>query len=451
MWAARGSWRQVSGSSRWVAAFTRAAAAIGIVSLAWAAAGCGDESHGPGDGSDGGARVLWTYDAAPAVYYGSPALSEDETTVYFGTSLWHFAEPQGDYSLIALNTADGSLRWSHDLGQGAVRSTPAIDGDGSIYFVIEGHNTTPDSLAQDVLCKLSPAGQLLWSRDINPTRVTMEVGLSAPAIGVDGTVYVAGDVLYAIRPDGQIRWTAFEPSWESRMNAPVVGFDGTVYFAYHNIPLTALDPATGAIRWSCPLGVNDHCLASPAIGLGGEIIVATQPGIVYAVSPAGQVVWQFDIHSVGFAGFCRSSPAVDADGAIYFGLNSGSPSSALFALNPDGTLRWIFEPEDLPADTPPDHFDIYSSPAIGSDGTIYFGQEYGRVYALRPADGSVLWMQSTRSGITWPSPAIAMTGKLFIADLSGRCYAIATDSRGLKTSALWPKYRGDNRNRGRAQ
>jgi outer membrane protein assembly factor BamB len=219
-----------------------------------------------------------------------------------------------------------------------------------------------------------------------------------------------------------------------------------VYFVYHNIPLTAFNPDDGSIRWSTPLGVNDHCFASPAIGSDGTIVVATNPGILYAVSPAGQIRWTFDTRTVGYTGTMRSSPAVDADGTIYFGTNEGSPAPAFFALRPDGTLAWRFDPSDLPPDTPSDHFDIYSSPAIGSDGTIYFGQEFGRVYALDPSDGSVRWMQPTHQGITWCSPTITRNGVLLIADLEGTVYAIQTDSRGLKESAPWPKFRHDAQN-----
>jgi outer membrane protein assembly factor BamB len=177
------------------------------------------------------------------------------------------------------------------------------------------------------------------------------------------------------------------------------------------------------------------------------IYAATNPGIVYAVTPAGQIAWQFDIAAAGFQGVLRSSPAVGVDGGIYFGLNYGSPSSGLFALNTDGSVRWIFQPSDLPPDVPPDHFDIYSSPAIGADGTIYFGQEFGRVYALNP-DGSVRWIQNTSGSFTWSSPALHSNGMLFIGDIAGNCYAIGTESAGL-AAAPWPKYRFDNQNTGR--
>jgi outer membrane protein assembly factor BamB len=132
-----------------------------------------------------------------------------------------------------------------------------------------------------------------------------------------------------------------------------------------------------------------------------------------------------------------------------YGINTGNPSSAFFALNNDGSSKWIFEPEDLPPDVPGDHFDIYSSPAIGSDTAVYFGQEFGRVYALNTIDGSVKSMETTSSGITWSSPVIDSKGVLYITDLSGRVYAIQTDSEGLSQSSPWPKFRFDNQNSGR--
>ncbi len=35
---------------------------------------------------------------------------------------------------------------------------------------------------------------------------------------------------------------------------------------------------------------------------------------------------------------------------------------------------------------------IYSSPAIGSNGTTYFGAEDVRLYALTPTDGTTNWI-----------------------------------------------------------
>jgi hypothetical protein len=72
-----------------------------------------------------------------------------------------------------------------------------------------------------------------------------------------------------------------------------------------------------------------------------------------------------------------SSPAVGGDGTIYFGCDNG----AIFAVNPDGTLKSKYQVVDasLPgADPPP----VESSPAIGPDGTLYIGADDGYLYAF---------------------------------------------------------------------
>ena len=63
-----------------------------------------------------------------------------------------------------------------------------------------------------------------------------------------------------------------------------------------------------------------------------------------------------------------SSPAIGSDGTIYVGSSDGD----LYAINPDGTLKWKYETGYM----------VCSSPAIGSDGTIYVGSGDGNLYAI---------------------------------------------------------------------
>jgi len=63
-----------------------------------------------------------------------------------------------------------------------------------------------------------------------------------------------------------------------------------------------------------------------------------------------------------------SSPVISLEGTIYIGSNN----NYLYALNPDGTLKWKFETGD----------GIFSSPRISSDGTVYVGSWDGYLYAL---------------------------------------------------------------------
>jgi hypothetical protein len=138
-------------------------------------------------------------------------------------------------------------------------------------------------------------------------------------------------------------------------------------------------------------------------------------------------------------------------GTIIVGTTDRAPQPVLLGINPDGTLRWVMTPAGLPTTVPSSHFDIYSSPAIGSDGIVYVGQEFGRVYAVDAQTGAERWYVSTGDlgGITWSSPAITTSGLLIINTLQGAVLAIETPSRGLQAGAAWPRFRGGNHSAGR--
>ena len=83
----------------------------------------------------------------------------------------------------------------------------------------------------------------------------------------------------------------------------------------------------------------------------------------------GILKWRFQ--TGGVFGFI--SPAIGSDGTVYFGAEAGCCAGCLYALNPDGTLKWRFQTEDW----------VASSPAIGSDGTVYIGSGDGYLYAIQ--------------------------------------------------------------------
>src|SRR5687767_10279786 len=90
-----------------------------------------------------------------------------------------------------------------------------------------------------------------------------------------------------------------------------------------------------------------------------------------AAQTAGDILWEFNIQNN------YSSPALATDGTIYVG-----GSNRLYAINPDGTLKW-----ERPMNYP-------QHPVLGPDGTIYVGennvQSPSRFLALNPA-GTMKW------------------------------------------------------------
>ena len=121
----------------------------------------------------------------------------------------------------------------------------------------------------------------------------------------------------------------------------------------------------------------------------------------------GSQRWAFTTLSTATVGAIVSAPSVGPDGTIYVGVevgasNSASPSGRMFALNPNGSQKWMF--------TAPEWID--STAAVAADGVLYFGAWNGVLYALR-ADGVKLWEFKAGSFIA-SSPAIGADGTIYV-------------------------------------
>ncbi len=123
----------------------------------------------------------------------------------------------------------------------------------------------------------------------------------------------------------------------------------------------------------------------------------------------GEVKWKFHTGAS-----LETSPAVGSDGTVY--LNSADGN--LYAINPDGSQKWAFFIGGLGTNI------LNSSPAIGSDGTIYLGSDMGNVYAINP-DGTEKWEFSTPSGRRLESsPVIGSDGTVYVGSDDRNLYAI---------------------------
>jgi hypothetical protein len=154
-------------------------------------------------------------------------------------------------------------------------------------------------------------------------------------------------------------------------SSPAIGPDGTVYVASFDESLHALDPRTGEDRWS--FATHDHVYASSAVGPHG-VYIASADGSVYALDFQGRLRWRYDTGDT-----VRSSPVLGraprGKGEI---LYVGSANGDLYALDArTGRRRWSF-------DTTPrdpvlrDRDDLNASPALGRRG-VYIGGEHGRI------------------------------------------------------------------------
>ena len=120
-----------------------------------------------------------------------------------------------------------------------------------------------------------------------------------------------------------------------------------------------------------------------------------------------QLKWSF---TTGGAVF--SSPAIGADGTIYI----GSLDSKVYAISLDSSLKWSFTTGGV----------VRSSPAIGADGTIYVGSRDHKLYAIS-REGSLKWSFTTGGAVT-SSPAIGADGTVYVGSWDNKLYAISPDS-----------------------
>jgi outer membrane protein assembly factor BamB len=121
----------------------------------------------------------------------------------------------------------------------------------------------------------------------------------------------------------------------------------------------------------------------------------------------GKLKWSYET-----GGNVHTTPAIGSDGSIYI----GSKDNKLYAINPDGTEKWNFTTGDKIR---------WSSAAIGSDGTIYVGSHDTKLYAINP-DGTEKWNFTTGVQVDSP-PAIGSDGTIYFGSDNCKLYAINPD------------------------
>jgi outer membrane protein assembly factor BamB len=278
--------------------------------------------------------LKWKTQLATGSVESTPAIDENGV-IYIGT-IW---DPYGNY-LYALNSSNGDVKWRYATGND-VDSSPAIGSDGTIYFGDWSgyvHALHPDGTIKwkyhtgDVITgspAIGPDGTVyIGSHDsilyaFNPDNGTVKWKFDtggwvrvSPCVGDDGTVYCVSfdNYLYAVYPNnGTMKWKTFVNAGTN----PTIGPDGTIYAGWD--VLYAVNP-DGSVKWTFP-GYAYIEGGTPCTSKEGIIYYGTTTGRLMALNSNGTLRW---LHSIGA---CQSPPAIDSNGRIYIG--SESPSAFL--------------------------------------------------------------------------------------------------------------------------
>ena len=322
--------------------------------------------------------------------------------------------------LVAL-VAGGSLFVVHRLGDGSasaqdVRRTGALVAAASPWPQA-GHDARRSSaVAAGVSGPTS--GRQRWQR-----RLGAAVG-SGPVIGVDGSVLVGSDdgVLHALDPaTGADRWSfdSGSPRGQVPSTSAAVLEDGTVLWPGGGEALYALD-RRGRLLWrESLLGPG----LSPAVAGDGRVYVSDAGGGVLALEVSEvdhRVVWREDL-----GGPSQTSATVSPTGTVVVGT-----SHALIGLRDDGDRarrRWRW----------PTPATLEVSAGVGPDGTAVVGLDDRYTYGVDDR-GRQRW-RFTKGDWSYSSATVTADGVAFAGDHLGLVDVLRADTgRVLRRTSTRP-------------
>ncbi|MHA1969264.1 MAG: outer membrane protein assembly factor BamB family protein, partial [Candidatus Hodarchaeales archaeon] len=200
---------------------------------------------------------------------------------------------------------------------------------------------------------------------------TFEGARSTPVIDNNGNIYFGGHTVYSLSSNGTLNWE--KDIWGCVGGTIAIDENDIIYF-----PTTSSYPSyfyaydlNGSEIWKYQQEWESRD-SSPAISEDGTIYFGDWSGFLYALNPDGTLKWRYKLDD-----FISSSPAIDKDGNIYC-ISWEHFDEHLYAFSPDGKRKW--KKDDVRQD---------SDVSIDDNGTIYY-VSWTKLYAIN-ADGSLIW------------------------------------------------------------
>ena len=379
----------------------------------------------------------------------SAALSPDGSTVYMMRSL----SGSDVAALVAYDAASGSQKWMVDLSvamQGAsptaqardIFSSPAVDDNGNVYMIVRDLQSEADRNLYTI--SVSADGSLRWAVPVATPGSNLYA--TTPAIAADGSIFIAhrDGKVGSLTLDGE--YTEYPSTGLSNITSGVaISRSGMVYVTGGNsLGLFGYNPSTD-VSWTYNTNFGGASSAligalkstTVAIGTDGTVYSvsdATSGGIIFAVDGVtGAEKWAYT--TVG--AIPDGGVALGADGTVYASGGeylASTPSAGIYAINPDGTLKWHY----------PSTAAVQTSPIVDSRGYIHFVDAEATYYVLT-AEGELFSSLSLGDACA-SSPVMDANGNLYVAvNANGQFQVVCASSKGdsYATDSPWPM-RGGN-------
>jgi len=300
---------------------------------------------------------------------------------------------------VTLRHPDGRVKWTFETDADNLWYRPALAPDGAVYVHVSG----------GVVYALSPDGGLRWIADAGWYPYV------PPAAGPDGTLY-CGSIytVYAISAQGNPLWTFDDPGAQGVQNAITAGPDGHLYGAFDwGLAVVSLT-TDGHLRWN---NWGDPAMFEHG-GLGNDTIFGpSRPG-----GPIDQVYVGMDLrgdnhlYAFGLDGEQRwaapvgpngdgAEPVVGSDGAVYTpDFIASGYGWVIHALDPtDGRSLWIFDGGFISG---------VSNLAIAPDDTLFWSRDLSHLESFDPHTRTRNWSVFTDNVLY--RPAVTPDGSVLI-------------------------------------
>ena len=269
--------------------------------------------------------------------------------------------------------ASGKLAWRFNANA-AVSSV--AQAENVVYVATDGNA---------VFAVNATTGKQIWKR-------TVTSKISQQVVAAGGSVVVSSDNgPFGLSAAGKPLWSIAQQD-----SSPLLAAGGTVYAAFAAKSdttggVTALDPASGTIRWTVAFGPVADIAGDPALA-DGVLYVASSNGELFTFAAANGARRQ---RVAGFGAFGAGTIAV-AGGVVYAALDD--QQGTVVAVDP-ATGKTLWRKATGPSTFAPD---VTASNGIVFAGTVNggaAGAQSGQLYALNAANGTQLWSMPVSGGV----------------------------------------------------
>ncbi len=380
-----------------------------------------------------------------------------------GCAHWVFQAQAEVRSALAI-TPDGSRAYFGDI-QGRVYAIDPVDGKEIWRTRVQDHAdvtiTGSPRLHEDTL--YVPLSSSEWASAADPSYgcCTFRGGVAAFAAATGTHRWTAYSIAEAPSPRGiknDMGVELYHPAGAPIWNTPTIDAQrGQLYVgtgeaytspaADTSDSVLAFDLSSGERRWvyqsiagdawnmACFIGGGPNCPEEngPDLDIGAppmlmtvddrDLVVAGQKsGHVFALDPAdGSLVWRTKIGRGGFAGGVHWGMATDGEriyapnaDTVFTGRFTGERKPGLFALNPaDGSVLWFTPAPDVCAEDDKPACDPGLSAAVTAiPGVVFAGAFDGHLRAYDSSTGKVLWDFDTNRAFDSVSGDVAKGGSI---------------------------------------